>query len=264
MKSALFSLFFASASSALQNPKPTVVVTGATGGTGSQIYLQLKANPLVAEVRALVMNVTTAREILGCNKCDASEGIFVGDVTKKDTLMDAFTGVDTLAIAVGTSPKLAPDVIKAVEFTGVENQVAVFATQNKDQFGLDGLRVAFMSSMGTTDPSPPPYEGGTTLFWKLNAEAALFSSGLGVVTVKPCGLKDSPGSNSSLLVGHDDAGIPSKDQVLHGISRADVAAVMVEAIMQRAGPLKFDLCAGKGAPTPPADVLKAAAMPWQQ
>ena len=85
---------------------PRVVVTGATGRTGSSVYAKLKADPRVGEVRALVRNetdwVTKARAALNCSVCDASEGIFVGDVTEPSTLSAAFMGMDTVAIAVGT------------------------------------------------------------------------------------------------------------------------------------------------------------------
>merc|ERR1719282_890853 len=56
-----------------------VLVTGATGGTGAALYLQLKARGV--GVRAFVRNATKAREVLGCERCDASEGIFVGDIS---------------------------------------------------------------------------------------------------------------------------------------------------------------------------------------
>jgi len=55
-----------------------IVVTGATGRTGSLVYENLKKDPTFI-VRALVRNATTARERLNCTKCDASDGIFVGD-----------------------------------------------------------------------------------------------------------------------------------------------------------------------------------------
>lgn len=50
------------------------------------------------------------------------------------------------------------------------------------------LKFVLCSSMGTTNPKPAPYEGGPILFWKLNAEAFLASSGLTSVIVKPGGL----------------------------------------------------------------------------
>merc|ERR1712139_470705 len=55
----------------------TVLVTGATGHTGSLVYKGLlKAG--VKNVRALTRTVEKAREVLGCTACDASDGIFVG------------------------------------------------------------------------------------------------------------------------------------------------------------------------------------------
>ena len=93
--------------------------------------------------------------------------------------------------------------MKSVEFKGVENQVAALATKNVPS-SPHGLRVVFCSSMGTTSPNPPPFEGGPVLFWKLNAEAFLASSGIGSAIVKPCGLKDGAGGKSALGTGHDD------------------------------------------------------------
>jgi len=120
---------------------PRVLVTGATGRTGSALYLQLKArrtarvllrareseptpckrrsspqgltalsrrrqaDSRIAEVRALVRNVTKARELLGCKACDESEGVFVGDVTKPETLTAASTGIDTVAIAAAVGER---------------------------------------------------------------------------------------------------------------------------------------------------------------
>jgi hypothetical protein len=59
---------------------------------------------------------------------------------------------------------------------------------------------------GTTQRFPPPFEGGSDLFWKLQAETYLLSSGLGTtVVIKPCGLADGAAGGTTLLTGHDDA-----------------------------------------------------------
>ena len=55
-----------------------VLVTGAGGRTGALIYKQLK-DMGVENVRASVFSLDKARSQLGCNKCDASEGIYVGE-----------------------------------------------------------------------------------------------------------------------------------------------------------------------------------------
>lgn len=245
--------------SALCSALPVVVITGAGGQTGSILYGMLKASDQIAEVRALVLNATAARDVLHCNKCDESEGIYEGDVSKPETLTAAFKGADTVAIAVGVSPKAPMSVQEAVEFKGVENSAAALAqSSNLMKFGLTKLRAILVSSMGTTNIDPPSYTGGSVLFWKLNAENFLGSSGITSVIVKPCGLANNPGNEKTLVVGHDD-----ELSVFHTIGRSDVASVAMEAIVSRAGPLKFDLCSQKGDVNTPADALKAAKFSWQ-
>ena len=130
--------------------------------------------------------------------------------------------------------------MRAVEFDGVENQAAALANQATD---LSSVRVVLCSSMETTDPKPLPFMGGPVLFWKLNAEAFLGSSAIGSAIVKPCGIEGTYGRRGKHLnVGHDDKLVGTG----HGaISRADVAAVMVEAVVQRSKDLRFDICVGE-------------------
>jgi len=239
---------------------PRVLVTGATGRTGSALYLQLKADSRIAEVRALVRNVTKARELLGCKACDESEGVFVGDVTKPETLTAASTGVDTVAIAAAVGGGASQKEMRAVEFDGVEHQVAALAQQNAR--ALPSLRVVLCSSMGTTDPKPAPFKGGSVLFWKLNAEAFLLGSGLGSTIVKPCGLSSGEAGMHGLGVSHNDD-LPSPGTFL--VARADVARVMREAVIERSAGLRFGLCNDPGAKVP-ADLpklLQEARWPWQ-
>ena len=69
--------------------KLSVLVTGAAGRTGELLYAYLKADPRIGQVRALVYGSGTgspaerqkAKAALNCSACDASEGIFYGDVT---------------------------------------------------------------------------------------------------------------------------------------------------------------------------------------
>jgi len=240
----------------------TVVVTGATGGTGSLIYKKLKATAGV-EVRALVTSLAKAKTVLNCTACDASEGIYLGDVTDKSTLIDLMTGADSVAIAVGLSGKnVSTDIMKAVEWKGVENQVAALVGANTGKKASDFF-VAFISSMGTTDPKPAAYEGGPDLFWKLQAESFLQSSGVGFTIIKPCGLVEGAAQTKKLLVGHDDTVL---GPVYHSIPRADVANVMVAATMDREGSsgLRVDLCSKPGPKTTDyTALLKAARWSWE-
>ena len=237
---------------------PRVLVTGATGRTGSLVYANLRADPRVGEVRALVRNASKAASVLNCTRCDESDGIFVGDITQPRTLTAAFEGVGTLVVAVGGAGGASQKEMREIELDGLENQVAALATNSSS---LDDLRVVLCSSGSTTNPNPPSFEGGKDLFWKLNGEAFLGGSGIGATIIKPCGLGNGEGGKSHLVTGHDDK-LPFPGQLLL-VKRADVAAVMAEAAAQRAKALRFNLCGGLlGRPTKPADVLKQAAFPW--
>lgn len=248
---------------------PTVLVTGATGRTGSLLYAQLKKQGV--NVRALVRNVTKAREVLGCSKCDASEEIYVGDVTDKASLLPAVTGATALAVVTSAIPvckqssKPGPPECNYskgaypidIDFHGLKNQVSAFAEHNPTG------QVVMCSSMGTTNPDGflERLGNGHIGFFKLNGEAYLMNSGLPFAIVKPCGLIDTPAEEAELLVGHDDE-IDVKPPT---VSRADVARVMVEALVkpEEAHDLRFDLCSRKGPATDASKVLEAAKYPWE-
>ena len=264
---------------------PTVLITGANGRTGSQLYHALKADSRIGAVRAFVHNASKARESLNCSKCDESEGIFVGDVTNASTMVDAMHGVHTLAIAAGTVAGASVATMKAVEFDGVVNSVTVLASQPNAT--LASLRVVFCSSMKTSNPNPPAFEGGKTLFYKLNAEAFIASSGVGFTIVKPCGLTDKPAGVHERATCFASAPLFSPRHTLHYwagvaalgtnqsdalpwhspgfISRGDVAAVMAEATAEGLRDRRFSLCnkLGKG-PSDIVALLRGAVWPWQE
>ena len=85
----------------------------------------MKADGRVTEVdvRALVHNITKVKSALNCSKCDASEGIYEGDVTKPTSLIDAFRNTTTVTIAGGHPSVASKEELKEIEFTGVENQI---------------------------------------------------------------------------------------------------------------------------------------------
>ena len=242
-----------------------VLVTGATGRLGSRLYLSLKQRKeiqqkrkmkvydevAIAEVRALVRDRAKARDILGCEACDESEGIYIGDVTKQDGLESAARDgkVTVLAIAAGAGPGVSKEVQRAVEFEGVVNSVRAIATKRSGTASTNGgaPRVVLCSSMGTTRP-PSTSRIGDILFWKLNAETFLSTSGVSSTTiVKPCGLKDDIETSAALYTGHLDE--PSE---FHTVSRDNVASVMTEAVVMTTsdgGHHRFDLCSKPGDPT---------------
>ena len=56
------------------------------------------------KVRGLVRSAAKAQEKLSCGECTTADGIFVGDVTKPDTLVDAMDGVKQLVILTCNQP----------------------------------------------------------------------------------------------------------------------------------------------------------------
>lgn len=253
-------------------PSGPVLVTGATGRTGSAAYRLLKSQGV--EVRALVRNVTKAQELLGCTACDESDGIYVGDVTSPSTLDAPMSGASGLVIL--TSSHADCDNIfhhcsfphgqspADVDWKGQRNQIEAFA-KSVAASQIATPMIALVSAMGTTHvDSPFP---GHSAFYKLNAEAALMSSRIPFAIVKPCGLVDGAPATRALLVDHDDAMYDMDEPT---IARGDVARLLVAALAAPdvigAG-VRFDVCStAAGAPTADADlvnVLRNAQYPWQ-
>jgi uncharacterized protein YbjT (DUF2867 family) len=236
-----------------------VLVTGATGRTGSLMYKKLKGSGL-GNVRALVHSADHARSALGCNACDESEGIYVADVRDASTLSKAFKGVNTLVDAVGAHGDEDEKTIEAIEWLGVQNQMTALLDGGKD-----GKRVLMFSSMSTT----PAKQHNKILFYKAKAEAYVVEQGVPFTIVKPCGLSEDEGSQREILISHDD----TEDWFQHGfymIPRADIVTVAAASLSTPpADKVRFDICAklpGSGSldKAALAQVLKEAAeQPWK-
>jgi len=222
-------------------------------------------------VRGLVRNVTKARELLKCDKCDQSEGIYVGDVTEPGTLEAPVHGVDSMVIAVGATPHCKLGFFdctfakgagpKDINFIGMKNQFEALAKDDNPSVPFTDRRVVLMSSFETTQPdSVFDLAWKHSLFYLAQAEASLMASGLEFAIVQSGGLEDGPAGEMELVVGHDDV-LPKGAG--HSVRRSDVARVLVEAAVGKdAAGLRFDLVGKKGTPTSSKDVLKAARLPW--
>lgn len=241
----------------------TVVITGATGRTGSLTYLLLKKAGV--NVRGLVRNTTKAQQVLGCTKCDESDGIFVGDITKQESMVPAMTGADGLVITTGmVKGERAKDIV----FDGVEKQVTAFlgspGPKSQDR------HVALVSMQFTTLPDTlwnkiiaHLWGGWDVGFYSLQGEANLMSADVPFTILKACGLTDTPGATDQILVGHDDKGWSMKDA--HTVSRHDVARVLAAAAANpaMAAGIRMDFCSKKGTPqVDPIEILKEAMQPW--
>ena len=252
-----------------------VLVVGATGQTGSRIYERLKASGV--PTHAFIRNVTKARQVLGCVKCDSSEGIFIGDVTNPSTIgANIFEHTGTIVIATGpdvicnpyptncTCPKGACPV--DVDWHGSKNVITAFAMASDGrgkvvQISSDCTTYPGCSNpmAGHRDPLTDPLDG----HFKLDTEAFLMSSGLPFTIIKPCGLTNDAPVKAALDTFHDDLKTSG-----HGkVARADIARLVDAAIHhpEVAAGLRFDFCSKPGPPTPDSGlvaVLKSARRPW--
>jgi uncharacterized protein YbjT (DUF2867 family) len=228
------------------------------------------------KVRGLVRNVSKARDLLKCTKCDESEGIYVADITKPETLTVPMAGTTKLVIATSANAICEPSTggfphhchypqgsfPKDIDWQGGKNQLIAFAEQTKGKG-----QAVLISAMGTTSPDGPHKwmsNGTYNGFYKLEIEAFLMSTGLQYTIVKPCGLF-GPGNNT-LVVGHDD-----ELRKLHPtlIAKVDVSRVVVTALQhpEVAAGLRFALCSKAGPATSDSalvKVLEDAKYPWQQ
>jgi len=240
----------------------TIVVTGATGRSGSHTYLLLKSAGV--NVRGLVRNASKAREYLGCTKCDESEGIFVGDVTSQQSMAAAMTGADSLIIATGRSGK---EDAKSLLWDAVETQVRAFL----DSPGpLPKDRHVMLISMQFTTLLDTLWNkiiahiwGGWSVgFYTLQGEAFVMEANVPFTILKACGLDDSPPGQKQVLVGHEDRGWSMLDA--HSVSRQDVARVLAAAATNPrvASGLRMDICSKDGTPQAALDIIKEAYYPW--
>ncbi|CAK0811588.1 unnamed protein product [Prorocentrum cordatum] len=201
------------------------------------------------DVRALVHSADKAKTALGCKRCDESEGIYLGDVTKKDTIQGAFNGVDTVMIAVGAHGDEPDDVVDKIEWYCVKNRVDTLLVAGKD-----GKRIVLFSSMSTSKPHKHVLED------KARAEKYIIEQGVPYTIVKPCGLSEDDAGDRDLLIGHDDVADANDwfKTCFHKVPRAHVVSVASAALLSLpAGQMRFDICA-KLAGSGPADVKAAS------
>lgn len=256
-----------------------VVVTGATGATGSLTFRSLRETG--ATVRGLVRNRTKAREVLGCERCDESEGIYVGDSRNQSSMLAAMEGAESLIIATG--PKYhckIPSLFIGCHFTtgadpktmawkSVMAQVAAFASSPGP--ALDARHVTLLSNDLTTAPDNflDKIDNSQGCFFALNGEAFLMSSGVLFTIIKPNALDNGPAGTKEIVVGHDDEGWSASNLNTEFISRADVARMLVFAALHpdNVKGLRFDVTSKRFGGRPSKDiqaVFDSAKYPWNR
>ncbi|MEL6581211.1 MAG: SDR family oxidoreductase [Cyanobacteria bacterium J06621_12] len=226
---------------------PQVLVTGATGKTGSIVYQKLKQNPDF-QVKGLARSSEKAQELFG-----STEGIYFGDITDQESIKAAFADCHKLVILTSASPQMvappkpgerpqfsypAAGTPELVDYQGQKNQIDLAIAAGIEQ-------VVLVGSMGGTDENNPlnMMGNGKILIWKRKAEEYLVNSGLNYTIIRAGGLLDQPGGVRKLLVGdNDELLINPPEGVKTSIPRADVAETVVQALQKSTAINKaFDL-----------------------
>jgi uncharacterized protein YbjT (DUF2867 family) len=221
----------------------TVLVTGAGGKTGGIVF-----EKRTEEAKA---------------KLGGGENVFVGDVTKAESLpAAAFAGIDALVITTSAVPKMKPgfDPSKGgrpefyYEEGGYPEQVDWIGQKNQvDAAKAAGCKhIVLVGSMGGQNPNHMlnSLGNGKVLIWKRKAEEYLSQSGVAYTIIRAGGLQDKEGGIRELLVAKDDELLTTDTK---SITRSDVAELCVQALCLPDSHNKaFDVASkpeGQGTPT---------------
>lgn len=225
-----------------------VLVTGATGRTGSLVLKKLRQQAEEFEAFGFARSEAKAKELLG-----SSESFFFGDIKDRSSLQQALTGCQALVILTSAVPKLKgtskpgePPVFE-FEFGGMPEDVDCDGQKNQIDAALEAgvEHIVLVGSTGGSNEQHPLNKlgDGNILIWKRRAEQYLADSGIEYTIIRAGGLLDQPGGVRELLVGKDDtlSTNPPKG-IAPCIPRADVAEVVVQALREpKARNIAFDI-----------------------
>lgn len=225
-----------------------VLVTGATGRTGSLVLQKLRQYPEEFEAIGFARSESKVKELFG-----TTEGFFLGDIKDKSALEQALQGCQALIILTSAIPRMtAPPppgerptfefepggMPEAIDYEGQRNQIDAAIAAGVEQIVLVG-------SMGGTQLNHPLNQlgQGNILVWKRRAEEYLINSGVDYTIIRAGGLLDQPGGMRELLVSKQDVFLTqAPNGIPPSIPRADVAEVAVQALRESEARNKaFDL-----------------------
>jgi uncharacterized protein YbjT (DUF2867 family) len=215
-----------------------VLVTGATGRTGSLVLKKLRDEPDKFEAIGLARSLSLVEELFG-----STEGFVIGDITDRSSLDSAMEGCDALVILTSAVPQMVtpPSEGQRPEFEfapqGLPEEVDWQGQKNQIDAASDaGVKhIVLVGSMGGTNPNHPLNRIGNAniLVWKRKAEQYLIDSGIDYTVIRAGGLLDKQGGVRELLVGKDDELLNNPpDGIPTSIPRADVASVVVRALSE--------------------------------
>lgn len=230
-------------------PNPLqVLVTGATGRTGALVVQKLQQRPEQFTVKGFARSEQKANDLLG-----PTADVCIGDISSPADLQPALESCDALVILTSATPQMAapPEPGQRPEFVypegGTPEQVDYQGQLNQiNAAKAAGVKhIVLVGSMGGTNEQHPlnRMANGNILIWKRKAEAYLIDSGLDYTIIRAGGLQDQPGGQRELIVGKDDTLLAHPpDGIPTSIPRADVAEVVVQALLEPAARNKaFDV-----------------------
>jgi len=215
-----------------------ILVTGATGKTGSLVLKQLRKQSDRFEAIGFARSPAKITELFG-----STAGFIVGDITDKSSLESAIKGCDALVILTSAVPQMIappsdgkppqfaypPDGMpEIIDYQGQKNQIDAAL-----QAGIE--HIVLMGSMGGTNPNHilNKIGNGNILIWKRKAEQYLIDSGIDYTIIRAGGLIDELGGNRELLIGKDDLlSTNPPDGISPIIPREDVALVIINALIE--------------------------------
>jgi uncharacterized protein YbjT (DUF2867 family) len=210
-------------------PRMTVLVVGATGSIGRLVVDEALRQGHA--VRALVRKSGKAREL------PAATQVFVGDVTRADSLSAAVDGVDAIVLTLGSggADKAGPE---NVDYGGVRNILRAL--------GGRPARIALMTAIGVTNRTGEYNRATGAHDWKRRSERLVRASGLPYTIVRPGWFDyNSPDQHRLVLLQGDtrQAGEPSDGVV----ARRQIAEVLVRSLISDSALRKtFELVAVTG------------------
>jgi uncharacterized protein YbjT (DUF2867 family) len=225
-----------------------VLVTGATGRTGSLVLKKLRHTSHEFISVGFARNKAKVQELF-----EDIDGFYFGDITDPESLKPALEGCDALIILTSAVPRMKTQpkegerpIFDFVE-GGMPEQVDFLGQKNQiDLAKATGIKhIILVGSMGGTNENHPlnSLGDGNILIWKRKAEQYLIDSGIDYTIIRAGGLLDKTGGVRELLVGKNDQfltnppnGIPTS------IPRSDVAEVVIQALREDQAKNKaFDL-----------------------
>ncbi|MGD1921315.1 MAG: SDR family oxidoreductase [Pleurocapsa sp.] len=213
-----------------------VLVTGATGRTGSIVLKKLSSQPEEFTAVGFARSPEKIEQMYGSTK-----DFVVGDITNKSEVEVAVEGCDGLVILTSAVPKMVapPSEGKPPEFAYdskgmpeiVDYQGQINQIDAAKQAGVE--HIILVGSMGGTkeDHVLNRMGNGNILVWKRKAEQYLIDSGVDYTIIRAGGLLNETGGVRELLVGKDDLlSIDPPDGATNSIPREDVANLVINAL----------------------------------